>query len=270
MTRTALFTSTLAGVLSFVSVAAQADGPFNWAGFYFGANAGVAAGEFSNSLAIVDNTPNNYFFPPAIAAVNTSGSPELRSQKFTGGGQVGYNIQSGALVWGIEVDFNSIHLKKAYGNPLPGANNFVYPTSGAPYQLAESAAATWLFTARPRLGVVMDQRTMLYATGGIAVTRLAFSQFFAEAPFTPSPETAAISKTKIGWSLGGGFELALAQHWTLKGEYVFTHFGAESAVGQLANANGASPVVGFVDGATFNNSVRLEIHTLRTGINYKF
>ena len=159
---------------------------------------------------------------------------------------------------------NSVRLKTSYGN------NFIYPTSGAPYQLGESSSTTWLFTARPRLGLAINQRTMLYATGGVAVTRLSFSQVFGEVPFTPSPKTAAISKTKIGWSLGGGLELALAPHWTLKGEYVFTRFGAESAVGQLSNANGVSPLIGFVDGATFNNSVRLEIQTLRTGINYKF
>ena len=83
-------------------------------------------------------------------------------------------------------------------------------------------------------------------------------------------ETASISKVKVGWTLGGGFEVAFAEHWTVKGEYLFTHFSPESAVGVLANANGASPLLGFVDRATFHNSMSLDIHTLRTGINYKF
>lgn len=267
--RPAILASALIGSFAVFSPSA-AEHPFNWTGLYIGANTGVAIGEFSNSLSIVDNITNNYFFPAAIPGVNAAGSADLRSHKFIGGGQIGYNVQSGRWVWGIEVDFNSIRLKKNYGNGSIGADNFVYTTNGSPYQLAESASANWLLTVRPRIGWLVNDRTMLYTTGGVAITKLEFDQFFAEVPFTPTPEIASLSKTKLGWTLGAGFAVALTSNWVVKGEYLFTHFSAENAAGTLANANGVSALPGFVDGATFNNSLKLDIHMLRAGINYKF
>src|SRR5438046_1609656 len=76
---------------------------FSWTGFYIGVNAGGAWSDFGNSLAVTNATPA-YFNPLVISAVNAAGSPDLSSSGFTGGGQFGFNVQSGKIVWGIEFD----------------------------------------------------------------------------------------------------------------------------------------------------------------------
>lgn len=68
---------------------------------------------------------------------------------------------------------------------------------------------------------------------------------------SPTPETVSIHRAKVGWTVGTGMEAALGGNWTVKVEYLFARFSGSEAVGRLDNANGASAVPGFVDGATF-------------------
>jgi outer membrane immunogenic protein len=238
---------------------------FSWSGCYVGANAGGSWQHLSNSLSVVD-APAGYFFTTAIPGVNASGSPTLDSSGFTGGGQIGCNWQSGNIVWGVELDAESIHLSTNYGGL------FRYTTNGAPYFLTGSASANWMFTARPRVGWAIDHG-LLYVTGGLAVTNLNFNQSFAEPPFTPTPETATLSSTKVGWTVGAGFEYAFASNWTLRGEYLFAQFAADTAIGTLINGSGSGPgcVAPFSCGATFTNSLStLNVQIVRAGLNYKF
>jgi outer membrane immunogenic protein len=234
--------------------ASPAGAPYNWTGFYIGANAGGFWSRGDNSLSVVNDPVNNYFFEPAIPGVNASGSQSLNSNGFTGGGQMGYSLQSGRAVGGIELDFNSLHWRESRGG------TFFYTTNDAPYTLTQKASTNWLLTVRPRVGWAAIERGLLYATAGLAVTRLHFKQSFAEEPFTPTPETASLSKTKAGWTVGAGYEHAFANNWSFKLEYLFVRFNGDKVVGRLVDANGSSTAPGFVDGATFkaiNNSVIL-------------
>jgi outer membrane immunogenic protein len=238
---------------------------FSWSGCYIGGNAGGSWQRLNNSLSVVD-APAGYFFTAAIPGVNASGSPNLNSSGFTGGGQIGCNWQSGNWVWGVELDAESIHLNRSVGG------QFLYTTNGAPYNLTESASANWMFTARPRVGWAFDH-ALLYVTGGLAVTKLNFTQNFSEPPFTPTPETATLSSTKAGWTVGAGLEYAFAHNWTLRGEYLFAQFAADTAIGNLVNGSGTGPgcVAAFSCGATFTNSLStLNVQIVRAGLNYKF
>ena len=226
---------------------------YSWSGFYIGVNAGGAWEKRGSSLSVVNDPAIGFFNPAAIAGVNTSGAANLDSSGFTGGGQIGFNSQSGNFVWGLELDLESLHQSKNHGGV------FTYTTSGTPYLLTVSGSTNWLFTARPRIGWAVD-RTLLYATGGIAVAKLEFHQNFADF----NTESASISKTRAGWTIGGGAEYALTNNWTIKGEYLFARFEGDTAVASV----GTGPGTGF---ATFTNSVSsLDIHILRAGINYKF
>lgn len=225
---------------------------YNWTGFYIGGNAGGAWERQSNSLSI--NNTGGYFAGGAVAGVNASGTQNLNSSGFTGGGQIGYNFQSGNVVWGVELDFESLSKAANAG----GA--FIYTTNGAPYNLTLNSSTNWLFTARPRVGWAMD-RSLLYVTGGLAVTKRNFTESFFDPGGGGVTETAAFSKTQAGWTVGAGYEYALAKNWTIKGEYLFASFGGDTAAG-LVNHAGT---------ATFNNSVsNLNVQILRAGLNYKF
>ena len=103
--------------------------PYNWSGFYVGANFG---GAWTNgSLSI----PNNNFY---------GGLTE-----FIGGVQAGYNFQAGHLLLGVEGDFD-------------GAT-FSHPTLSTP--TLGSVSQHWISTAAGRIGLVED-RWLVYAKVG--------------------------------------------------------------------------------------------------------
>src|SRR5690348_888497 len=83
-----------------------------WTGFYAGLNAG---GNWGRSSQSEDVTSTGAFFGPTcfpptnacqinVVDVRNAGSQRLNTSGFIGGGQVGYNWQTGAAVFGIEAD----------------------------------------------------------------------------------------------------------------------------------------------------------------------
>mgnify|MGYP001195934236 CR=1 FL=1 len=222
---------------------------FSWTGFYIGGNAGGAWERESNSLVVTNNL---FFAAGAIPGINASGSQTLHSSGFSGGGQVGYNYQSGNVVWGIELDFESLSQGASGGGP------FAYTTNGVIYQLTTNSSTNWLFTARPRLGWAID-RNLLYVTGGVAVVHRRFTQNFLD--IGGGPETASFSKAQAGWTVGAGYEYAVTNNWTLRAEYLFAGFDAVTASGLEGPAGGTS---------TLNNSSKLDVQIVRGGLNYKF
>ena len=238
---------------------------FTWNGFYVGANVGIAWGLFDNRLSIVNGPLGDGFFNTAIGQdrdVAAAGASRIRASGFTGGAQVGYNFQINRAVLGFEVDFGALDLSG------PSSGTFLY--SGLvnhPFSLTTAVRTNWLLTARPRVGYVFD-RTLVYATGGIAVTNLNFDQNFQDLPPLCNPvpacsETASRRSTRVGYALGAGLEYALRDNWTAKGEYLYLNFGSTNVSGLLG-----TPVVGSGT-ATFNNSVQLDAHVFRFGANYR-
>lgn len=109
---------------------APAPPPYDWSGFYVGANFGGAWS--SGSLDI----PGNNFY---------GGLTE-----FVAGGQVGYNFQAGHLLFGVEGDFDGA----TFSHPaLPG------PTLG-------SVSDHWIATAAGRAGYAADRWLIYGKLGG--------------------------------------------------------------------------------------------------------
>jgi hypothetical protein len=71
----------------------QGGGYYNWSGYYVGGNLGAGVGRME--------------FTATMPGLTTSTSDEIRG--FVGGGQGGFNWQSGPLVAGIEVDLQFSH-----------------------------------------------------------------------------------------------------------------------------------------------------------------
>src|SRR5690606_21008463 len=67
--------------------------PFSWTGFYIGANVGYG-------WADADADP----FPPGTPGLPFGLNPDSEPEGWFGGGQIGYSLQSGSVVLGIEVD----------------------------------------------------------------------------------------------------------------------------------------------------------------------
>src|SRR5271163_4497419 len=92
--------------------------PFTWTGFYVGANAG---GIWTSGSRRV-----NFFNPAADAflAADEPGGLGSGQGGFIGGGQAGYNWQTGAFVLGVETDFDGTTNSKSFNNvgvPFTGA-----------------------------------------------------------------------------------------------------------------------------------------------------
>ena len=104
--------------------------PYNWSGFYVGANFG--GGWSSGSL----NIPGNNLF---------GGLTE-----FIGGVQAGYNLQAGHFLFGVEGDFDGA----AFSHPV-----FPAPTLGYVDQ-------HWIGTVAGRIGLVNDRWLVFAKLGG--------------------------------------------------------------------------------------------------------
>jgi outer membrane immunogenic protein len=72
---------------------------------------------------------------------------------------------------------------------------------------------------------------------------------------------ASFSKTKTGWTAGGGVEVGISKRWSWKAEYLYYDLGRESFT---ANPVPANP--------PFQVAYRWETraHTFTTGINFRF
>lgn len=152
-----------------------------WTGLYTGLHAGYGWGKSSHTddLGV------------------TTGDFDLDG--FVGGGTLGYNIQNGRFVWGLETDI-------AYSDISGGTSvlGFAYTTS-----------LDWLWTVRARVGYDFGG-WMPYFTGGLAV---------GEVDAVSLGGFARTSDTKAGWTVGGGLEIKLDRNWSFKSEYLFVDLG---------------------------------------------
>lgn len=240
---------------------------YNWTGWYVGLNAGAGWGHSdtdsvfscpgSSGSCIYNNVLN-------LAAFNAAGSSSLSDTFFVGGIQTGYNWQSGSLVLGGEVDFNSFNFDQSSSVSGLVPNSY----SGESFSIGTEVKTNWLFTARGRLGWAIVPTWLVYATGGLAVTDIEVSNSFSTTGIGAFGGQALVgasssSKTKAGWTVGGGVETALSRNWTVKAEYLYVDFGSVSTTLTTNAISGNVPNV-------MTASADLRANIARVGVNYRF
>lgn len=253
---------------------APATPAYNWTGFYVGLNAGGAWGhsDVTTNPSCTTIAPFfNYFCTGSQAnanAIAAAGTGSMSGSGFTGGGQIGYNFRIDRAVLGIESDINSFNIK---ASRQVGA---IYPVGGGAFPpginftINSSVDTNWLFTARGRAGWLLFDSLLAYATGGLAVTDLHVAQAFRDSTIPVSGAgNWSGSKTKLGWTVGGGFEWALTRNWSVKAEYLYLNFGSVNAAGLVVEPVGAPPP-GY--GNAISTSADLSAHIARAGVNYRF
>ena len=133
---------------------------YNWSGFYAGIVGGGSFGDISG---------------------------------YNVGGTLGYNWQTGRIVYGIEGDLSY--------------------TSNDGTLSGTALTEDYFATVRGRIGYAWTDRMMVFATGGyaganISATALGLSQ----------------EKFSNGYALGAGVEYAIMPRWTVKGEYLYVNY----------------------------------------------
>jgi outer membrane immunogenic protein len=196
-----------------------ADTPYSWKGFYIGANAGYSFGQ------------TNIDYSTPFATVG----PSVRPQRWLGGAQIGYNWQTGPLVYGIESDIAFRDANKQ--------STFVFgatPTAGTPFGSVAGdntvfrVEQNWIGTTRARVGYAWNN-WLVYGTGGIAYgdTKVSVTETLA-APNQNRFRTAS-DQVDVGWTAGAGAKVGAGQ-WSLGLEYLYADLG-KTTVTQPATTN---------------------------------
>jgi len=241
---------------------------FNWTGLYAGVNAGYALGRDS-----IANTSTD--LASTFAALNAN-KVDLKSNSFTGGGQLGYNYQltpGNGLVLGAEADaeYVGLHRKRSSQSTstitVPNLPNVSFNDVD---RYVGKSSTDALFTVRARAGYAFD-RFLVYGTGGLALADIR-----TRGTYTSTETTYQEGKVKdidsgtmkhfrqagilTGYAAGGGIEYALPQFdnagnaVTLRVEYLHYDLGRRTIK---------------ID-ETLKAKVTNEGNLIRAGLNYKF
>jgi outer membrane immunogenic protein len=220
---------------------------FLWTGFYAGVNAGYGWGKFDERDSSITTDGTFPGLPPAPATYY--GAPRtVKADGFVGGVQAGYNAQFGALVLGVEADYQFADLDRT--------TNYLGSVAG-PYYLT-NAKLNQFGTVRGRVGYAFD-RFMVYGTGGLAAGRVKTS--VAVTPGITGVGTAygaIVSDMSVGYALGAGVEAALWSKWSVKGEYLYVNLGKEGSTYRIGG------------GASATANIKTDAQIVRVGLNYRF
>jgi outer membrane immunogenic protein len=206
----------------------------DWTGFYAGLNLGYGVGSDPMQWWPYPTFPTTQRFVIAPAG-------EL------GGAQIGYNIQAGSWVLGLEGDIQASRLRQT---PI------CFSTCGSMNVFLATQELSWLATVRARLGYSLGP-ALFYATGGAAFAGVKTS--ISSVADTFPTVVGNSNQTRAGWTLGGGLEAALGGHWSAKVEYLYADLGRVSY--SVADPSDASA-------PARNFSADIGEHVFRVGLNY--
>ena len=184
----------------------------------------------------------------------------------------------------MEADFDWSDIK---GSSSVSANVIDFPRG----IFNASQKVDWFGTVRARLGYLLTNDLLVYATGGLAYGKVNESAGFGLIPganaFASTSGVSFVcsnppgqfglgesstcfagshSRTSVGWTVGGGVEYRFAQNFSLKLEYLYVDLGSETfnipAATLFAPATSPSILNVSFDRAAFN--------LVRAGLNYRF
>jgi outer membrane immunogenic protein len=205
--------------------------PYNWSGVYIGGNLGGAW----------NRTSWTWNLPGLFDAASTT-----NSSSFTGGGQIGWQQQSGNFVGGVEVSYNGGRL---------GSTSVITDPIGIPRDFS-SRIDSFLIAAL-RLGIASD-RWLMYVKGGYAGATLKLN-VDRDPAFGFLAQTQS-SQWMNGWDVGVGAEYALSANWIAGVEYNYLGFRP----GNVSNVQIPPTIL------SNHTGISSSISTVTGRISYKF
>ena len=261
---------------------------WNWSGFYAGVHVGAG---WARKEWHAQSTPLCEFLVPSDGFCLSPAPSYLGSHNAIGplaGGQIGFNVQSGPWVWGIEGQYSWAKLK---GDHQDVFSTITEGCCSPPFDGFATASSRFaskingIGTLALRLGItgVPSDRTLFYVKGGGAYVNEDFTENTTITAFDiggpvgfdgfTTYSNAAKNVSRWGWMLGAGIELGLWDNWSAKVEYNYLGFGKKDV--RLTRTDC------FFGGKNFGNTcdlvpayrdVRIEqdIQLIKFGLNYRF
>ena len=216
---------------------------FDWTGFHVGLVAGYGWDGRGADYSYINIDPPALPFLPRGADLNSNGA--------LFGGVVGYDRQTNGVVLGVEGDISWTNFADQDTTLVPS-----HPGFNPNLKFKTGDQINWLSTLRGRIGIPFD-RLLVYGTGGLALADVSMkTSVMVDEQCCLFGST---NDTKVGWTAGGGAELAISDHLTAKAEVLYFDLGDVSlkATNPLTNIsiNAEKNVAGVI---------------ARGGIGYKF
>ena len=201
--------------------------PITWTGCYLGANVG---GVFSNRSA-------DFGFGE-ISADNSG---------FAGGGQIGCDYQFAGSGWviGFRNMFDGTSLNRG-GTFVDGVGNAV----------TVDFHNNWFDALTGRLGYAFAPGWLLYGQGGVVWAKNSVDVTINTVDF------GSVSRTRTGWTAGGGVEWMFTRGWSAFLEGNYYDFGS--------NTFSVSDTTGFCPGGVCNFDNKTTAASVLVGLNYRW
>lgn len=261
--------------LGFVGVASAADMPtkvpvmaaptpvFSWTGFYLGVQGGAAR---SNS-AIDEQASfgNNSFSAANYSIKDRSGEVGIYG---------GYNYQlNRVFLLGGEADFNWTRLS-GIAPPFELTSSAPCGSAGASTQICVGPVTSnlrWYGTVRGTVGLIADDRLLLYATGGLAYGEVEHSVAgtLRVATVNLPPFSVDDSAVRYGWTVGLGTAAKVTDRISLRVQWNYVDLGRHTVFAASGSVlpGGSPPAAPFSVSVTEN---RIAFNTIRAGLAFHF
>jgi outer membrane immunogenic protein len=217
----------------------------SWTGPYIGLFAGYGWGNAEATAPFDAATGFFYNFGSASYGFDVDG--------FFGGATLGYNWQSGAVVFGVEGEVGYLGLRGSALEPndLPATTDTVTRFRSKLYGAVYG-----------RLGFTTGA-ALFYGKGGVAFLDAEASTIdpCVAPPASCGTTTLTMTgdKVMVGWSAGGGIEWMFGANWSAKAEYAYFDFGKIRTAGPSS-----------VPGEVYRQGIDVEAHTVKVGLNYRW
>lgn len=234
---TALSTTLVAAV---PSAASAQDPAYDWSGFYVGSTIGVVQSDgpvdFNYPAGGGPPAGSGYGFDGNTltldGASRDTGLPtifHLDARNAAVGIDMGYNVQFGQLVLGIEGDISAVNERSAGSGATPSGKTIVTATT----------SLDSLSSLRARAGISVD-RLMFFATGGLAAGQTSLDTGLDYGPDGGKSASAHGSSAGLvtGVIGGAGIEYAATDKLSIKLEGLYFNLNSQTATAHGSGING--------------------------------
>jgi outer membrane immunogenic protein len=264
VTRAASRTVRLLSVLAVAGLSgeasAQSDKP--WDGIYAGVNLGGSSGNICQHW-----TPSGESIGQSMVGAFSNRNCS-NGGRFTGGFQLGDNVQYQHLLLGLGVDVDG----EAAGSQKMVLKIADTALPSGTYSFSGKLAPGGFAAVGPKIGYASRQ-ALAYLTAGVTLPVGPNKSQFSFTPAGTSKPIATIDGGRnfaaAGWMAGGGAEWGMNGPWSISAEYL--HMSLGRGGGSVAACTGSASACAVFSGLSFESShTNFNANVFRIGVSYWF